>query len=185
MSFPRIAPVLAAIIAVQVLTLYLMGQPWICECGVVKLWEGVVFSVGNSQHIFDWYSFSHIIHGVLFYALFAYLFPRASWPQRLMLAVVVEVGWELIENTPAVIEHYRQQALAAGYVGDSILNSVSDTLMMVGGFLFARRFPVWVSVALCIVLELFVLFMIRDNLTLNVINLIYPVEWIGDWQSGS
>jgi Protein of unknown function (DUF2585) len=172
------------IIAIQAITLYLFGQPPICTCGYVKVWEGVVFSSGNSQHLFDWYNFSHIIHGFLLYALLWLIFPRMSvWP-RLVIATGIEAAWEITENTPMVIQHYRKQALAQGYSGDSIINSVMDTLSMVVGFLFAWRAPLYASVSIGVFLELWVGYSIRDNFTLNVINLIYQFDFIKNWQSG-
>lgn len=172
------------LVAIQALILFVLGQPAICECGYVKVWEGVVLSSGNSQHLTDWYTFSHIIHGFLFYAGLWFFFPRMPTVARLFLAVGIEVGWEVIENTPMVIEHYRQQALAQGYVGDSILNSVMDTLAMVLGFFLAWRWPVWVIVVLAIGMEAFVAYAIRDNLLLNIIGFVYPLEFINTWQSG-
>ncbi len=172
------------IVLIQAIALYLFGQPPICECGYIKVWEGVVQSVGNSQHLFDWYSPSHVIHGFIFYGFLWYFFPRLSVWTRLVLAIAIEAGWEITENTPMVIEHYRQQALAAGYVGDSILNSVMDTLSMVGGFFLARRIPVLSAVVLCLALELYVGYMIRDNLTFNVIGLIHVFPAITQWQAG-
>ncbi len=177
------AGIAIAIVVAQAITLYLFGQPAICECGTIKLWEGSVLSSGNSQHVSDWYTFSHIVHGFIFYGLLALLLPRVPIRVRLLLALGVEAAWEIAENTPAVIEHYRQQALAAGYTGDSILNSVMDTLFMAAGFVFARKYPWWTTVVVAVLLELGVLFMIRDNLTLNVINLIHPIQAISDWQS--
>ncbi len=172
-----------ALIVGQAITLFLFGQPTICECGTIKLWEGTVLSSGNSQHISDWYTFSHIVHGFIFYGLLAWLVPNMPLRLRLLIAIGVEAAWEVAENTPMVIQHYREQALAQGYTGDSILNSVMDTLWMAAGFVFARKYPWWTTVLAAVVLELFVLFMIRDNLTLNVINLIHPVQAIADWQS--
>lgn len=164
--------------------LYLMGQPLMCECGDVKLWEGVVESAGTSQHITDWYTFSHVIHGLLFYLGLWFFYPRMSIGKRFLIALALEVGWEIFENTPWLIEHYREQALARGYTGDSIINSVFDTLAMCLGFLFAWRMPVAASVALVIVFEAFVGYSIRDNLALNIVNLIYPSQMIANWQSG-
>jgi len=172
-----------ALLVVQMVVLFLFGQPWICDCGYVKVWEGVVLSGGNSQHLTDWYTFSHIIHGFLFYLVLTYFFPRIPLYARLALAVGIEAAWEIAENTPIVIQHYREQALAQGYTGDTILNSMSDTVMMIIGFLAARRLPLYASVALCVVFELFVLYMIRDNLTLNVLNLIHVFPAISEWQS--
>src|SRR3989338_704522 len=173
-----------AILLVQGLALFLLGQPAICECGYVKLWEGVVRSPGNSQHLSDWYSFSHIIHGLVFYAALWALFPRMPVRYRFLLALGIEAGWEIFENTPWVINLYRQQALAQGYVGDSILNSLSDTLFASLGLGIARRVPVWASIALIIAFEVWVVFSIHDNLLLNVLNFVSPLEFIRQWQAG-
>lgn len=175
---------IVAVFAIQIATLFWLGQPAFCECGFVKLWEGQIFSIGNSQHIADWYTFSHIVHGFLFYALARFLLPKKSVSLWLLLAVIAEVSWEIFENTPMVINHYRQQALAVGYTGDSVLNSVFDALWMVFGFIIASKVPVKVSVFIVIALELYVLYWIRDNLVLNIINLIYPFEFLSKWQSG-
>ncbi len=172
------------LLAGQATVLHLMGQPLICTCGYVKFWEGVVLSLGNSQHLTDWYTFSHIIHGFIFYWLTGLLFPRLPFRVRLLLAMGVEIGWEIAENTPAVINHYREQALAVGYSGDSVINSVFDTLAMVGGFWLAAKLPVRVTVLLAILMELGVGYFIRDNLTLNVLNLLYQFEFIKRWQGG-
>lgn len=176
--------VAVALVALQALVLYLFGQPAMCDCGYLKLWEGVVLSPGNSQHLTDWYTPSHVIHGVLFYAVLALLFPRLSLSMRFLLAVALEAGWEIVENLPQVIEHYRQQALAQGYVGDSIVNSVSDSLAMIAGFFAAQRLSVGISVVLVIALELLVLFFIRDSLALNVLGFFYVPEWLASWQLG-
>ncbi len=175
----------AALVAVQALVLFLFGQPAICECGYVKLWEGVVLSPGNSQHITDWYTFSHIIHGILFYAILTYFFPKISVWARLLMATGIEVAWEIAENTPMVIQHYREQALAQGYMGDSILNSISDTCSMILGFFIAHRFAVWMVIVLALFLEFWVAYEIRDNLTLNVLNLIYNFDAVDTWQMGA
>lgn len=175
----------ALLVAVQAAVLFLFGQPAICTCGYVKFWEGVVLSAGNSQHLSDWYTFSHIIHGILFYALLTYFFPKLSVWTRLVMATGIEAAWEIAENTPTVINHYREQALALGYTGDSIINSVSDTLMMVVGFFLARRMAVWAVIALALFLELWVAYEIRDNLTLNIMNLLYQFDFISTWQSGA
>lgn len=174
-----------ALIITQAAALFYFGQPAICECGYVKAWEGVVKSIGNSQHLSDWYTFSHIIHGFIFYWILWKLFPKMHIGWRLFLAVAIEVGWEVLENTPMVIEHYRKQALAQGYVGDSILNSVSDTISMIIGFIFARISPVWITVILLLLMEVVVAYMIRDNLALNITNLIHVFPAISEWQSGA
>lgn len=170
--------------ALQALALLLFGQPPICTCGYVKLWEGVVLSSGNSQHLTDWYTFSHVIHGFLFYLALRYLFPTMPLAQRLALAIGIEAAWEVIENTPWLIEHYREQALAQGYTGDSIINSLTDTLAAAAGFLLAARLPAWSIIALGIGLELFVGLSIRDNLTLNILGFFHQFELIGRWQVG-
>ena len=171
------------IIVIQAVVLYSFGQPLFCTCGVIKLWEGVVLSIGNSQHLTDWYTFSHVIHGMLFYGLFSLLFPRSSVGVRLLCAMTLESAWEIAENTPMVIEHYRQQALAVGYSGDSIINSVSDTCSMALGFVLAYKLPIITTVCIALFLELCALYFIRDNLTLNVINLIHPFEILNSWQA--
>ena len=170
------------LLLIQGLTLHVFGQPLICPCGTIKLWEGSV--AHSSLDITDWYTFSHIIHGFIFYALLTYFFPRLTFIQRLALAVGIEVGWEICENLPAVIQHYRQQALAAGYTGDSILNSLSDTTAMMSGFFFASIAPVWATVTAALGFEFFVGYSIRDNLTLNVIDLLHHFDFIDKWQSG-
>lgn len=170
-------------IAVQALALFSFGQPVICQCGYVKIWEGAVLSSGNSQHLTDWYTFSHIIHGFLLYLLAWLLFPKAPLGARLIFALGLEVGWEILENTPWLINHYRQQALSQGYIGDSAINSVFDSLAAVLGFVMARKLPISVIIAVVIALELFVGLTIRDNLTLNIINFIHPFESISKWQT--
>ncbi len=176
--------IVAGLMALQAATLHAFGQPPLCTCGTVKLWVGAVSGPENSQQITDWYSFSHIIHGMGFYVLLWLVAPRAPVMLRLAVAVGLEAGWEILENTPFIIERYRQQALAQGYVGDSILNSLSDTVAAIVGFLLARALPVRASIALVVALELFVGVMIRDNLTLNIIQLIHPVPAISAWQAG-
>ncbi|MEZ5851366.1 MAG: DUF2585 family protein [Hyphomicrobiaceae bacterium] len=174
----------AAILAVQAVTLKLYGQPLTCTCGHISLWYANPSGPETSQQISDWYTFSHVIHGIGFYALLWWFFPRMPLGWRLALAVGLEGGWELFENTPFIIDRYRQSALAQGYVGDSVLNSLCDTLAAIGGFFLARLLPVRGSVAFVVATELFCGYMIRDNLTLNIIQLLRPSAAISRWQTG-
>lgn len=177
------------LIAVVAAILLWMGREPICKCGTIKFWQGAVMSSENSQQIADWYSFSHIIHGFLFYGLF-WLIRRLtglpiSFGVALLLAIVIESAWEITENSPAVIEHYRSATISLDYYGDSVLNSVCDILSMVLGFLIARFAPVWLTVSSALAMELIVGWLIRDNLTLNVIMLLWPMDWIKAWQGGA
>ena len=172
------------LLALQIAVLLAMGRPLICECGTIRLWENSPLSPETSQQLFDWYTFSHLVHGFLFYGAIRLIFRRriTVW-QALLFAMAVEIGWEILENTPWVIEAYRQQALAQGYVGDSTINSVFDTFSMMAGFAVARFVPVWVSIVLVLLLELSAAYVIHDNLTLNVLNFIHPIDAITKWQS--
>jgi hypothetical protein len=160
-----------------------MGRNPICACGVVDLWVGSRDSPKTSQMLIDWYSLSHIVHGLLFYA--ALWLVGRRWPVewRFLAALLIESAWEVTENTPLVIDRYRETTAALGYTGDSVINSLSDITMMCIGFLIARKLPVWASIALLIVLELVPLFVIRDNLTLNIWTLLAPNHAVEAWQA--
>jgi hypothetical protein len=173
-----------AILAAAAAILLAMGRNPICTCGTVDLWVGTRDSPRTSQMLGDWYSLSHIVHGLLFYAGLWLVARRWPVERRFLLALLIETSWEVTENTPMVIDRYRATTAALGYTGDSVINSLSDILMMALGFLLARKLPVRASILLLIGLELVPLFVIRDNLTLNVIALIAPSHAIQAWQAG-
>jgi len=186
MSLPRRPFIAAAAIVIAALALLLeMGRAPICTCGIVRLWVAARDSAETSQMLADWYSLSHVVHGLLFYAALRWALPRWPVEWRFVLALGIEAAWEVIENTPMVIDRYREATAALGYNGDSVINSLSDVAMMGVGFLAARKLPLWASVALVIALELVPLIVIRDNLTLNVWMLLAPNEAIAAWQAGA
>ncbi|MFW2828673.1 DUF2585 domain-containing protein [Sphingomonas sp. ID0503] len=177
------AAALLVVLAAAVILL-LMGRHPICTCGRVDLWSNAVTGATNSQMLADWYTPSHVIHGFLFYAAGWLLLRKKPVPIRFVIAVALEAAWEVVENSPVIIDRYRHATFAFGYVGDSVVNSVADIGAMAIGFFLARRLPVAATVALAVVFELLTLWMIRDNLTLNVLMLVHPVAAIRTWQLG-
>ena len=172
------------IVAAAAAILLAMGRNPICTCDAIDLWVGGRDSPRTSQMLADWYSFSHIVHGLIFYAALWLIARRWPVQWRFVVALLIEASWEVIENTPMVIDRYRTTTAALGYTGDSVLNSVSDILMMVVGFFLARKLPLWASIGLLVVLEVIPLLVIRDNLTLNVWMLLSPDKAVGAWQAG-
>ena len=174
--------IVTSVLVVTGILLFLMGRTAICTCGYVKLWEGDNFGPGNSQHISDWYTFSHIIHGFIFYYAVRKFFPKLPPYMQLLIALVVEAAWELLENSPVIIDKYRSTTASVDYYGDSILNSLSDIVAMTLGFVVASRVSWKVIVPAAILMELVTIYFIRDALIFNVIMLVYPFEFIKTWQ---
>lgn len=173
---------LTAVVAAAVVQLRYQGRLWSCACGRVLFWSGDAWSADNSQHLFDPYSFTHVLHGFVFCGLLAWLLPRLSWNWRLALAVCVEAVWEVLENSAFIINRYRENTLALGYTGDTILNSFGDLLACALGFLLARRLGLRRALLVFVLTEIALLIWIRDSLLLEVLMLIYPVDAIRAWQ---
>jgi Protein of unknown function (DUF2585) len=173
-----------ALIAAQGLILYAMGRVPMCTCGTIKLWYGDVHSSENSQHIFDWYSFSHVLHGFIFYWLMRWPLPRGPLGLWLVLSIAFENFWEILENSNFIIDRYRADTISLNYYGDSIVNSMADNFAMVGGFALAHRIPLWAAVVIALVVEIGLAYWIRDNLTLNIVMLLYPLGAVRQWQTG-
>jgi Protein of unknown function (DUF2585) len=182
----RISPVVVVVGIILLTAAWLLwiGREPICKCGYIKLWHGQVVSSENSQHISDWYTPSHIIHGFLFYGFLWLVARRLSFGWRLAIATLIECAWEILENSDAVIERYRSVTISLDYYGDSVLNVVADVLAMVIGFFLASRLPVWLTVALIILFEAVTIWLIRDGLALNILMLLYPLDWVATWQAG-
>lgn len=175
---------IALILVLSILLLRSQGRLWICSCGQVYLWVGDIWSADNSQHLLDPYAFTHLLHGVIFFWLLTWLRPQMPLLWRLCIAVGIEATWEVFENSEMVIQRYRETTISLGYDGDTIINSVSDIVAMVVGFMLAYKLGFRWSLILFVVVEIFLLVWIRDSLTLNIIMLIYPIDAIKQWQMG-
>jgi hypothetical protein len=185
LTLPSALALSLGMIAITAGILAWMGRIPICACGYVKLWHGSTNDAEVSQHLTDYYTYSHVLHGVIFYfLLWAILRGRLSFAARLVIAVAIECGWEVFENTPFIINRYRAQTVSRDYYGDSIINSMGDISAMIVGFFLSWRLPPWVTLLLLIGTEVAMLYLIRDNLFLNILMLIYPLDWIRQWQAG-
>lgn len=177
-------PVIAGI-AIPMLAagiLYAMGRPPICTCGTVELFHWQVNTSGDSQHLFDPYSFTHVLHGMILFAALHLFARKIPLRYRVLMAIGFEAGWEVLENTSLVIERYRAATFSLGYYGDSIINSMGDIISMLAGFWIAWKLRLWQSIVVVVLIELILLYLIRDNLTINLIMLAYPIEAIKNWQ---
>lgn len=181
---PRALAVAVVLLLATVASLRMEGRIWWCACRTPTPFSTDVTSPHNSQHLLDAYSFSHLLHGIIFYWCLRLLAPRVSPAWMLVIALAIEAGWEVLENSPLVIARYRAATAAQGYSGDSIVNSAGDVLSCAAGFFLARRLGWLLSIALFVAVELVMLVLIRDNLTLNIIMLLYPMEWLKQWQMG-
>lgn len=182
----RLKPILITLGIIFLTASYLIwiGREPVCKCGYIKLWHGQVVSSENSQHVSDWYTPSHIIHGFLFFGALWLVARRLSFGWRLVIATLVECAWEIIENSDTIIERYRAVTISLDYYGDSVLNTVCDVLAMVLGFWLASRLPVWATVALIVLFEGLTMWIIRDGLALNALMLAYPLDSVAQWQAG-
>ncbi len=171
-----------AVFGVLVVALTMMGQPFHCSCSSFSPWAGDIWSLHNSQHLLDPYSFTHFSHGLLFFWGLTLVFPRWELGGKFRATLVLEGLWELLENSPWIIEHYRQATVSLEYFGDSAINSVGDMIACALGFILAASVPWWGALTAFLVLEVTLLFTIRDNLVLNVLNLVSHQPGIVEWQ---
>jgi hypothetical protein len=179
-------PLLMIALAIVIAVIYLrwQGRIWWCACGRWNPVSTVVKSEHNSQHLLDPYSLSHVLHGILFCGVL-WLFRRRIGPWwRFAIASFVEIAWEMLENSPIIINRYRAATISLGYTGDSIFNSIGDIASYMAGYWVARKLGLWWSIAIFVTTELLMLWLMRDNLTLNVLMLLWPIDAVRRWQSG-
>lgn len=177
--------VLLGVFAVTIAALRLEGRVWTCACGGWDIWKGDVWSSHCSQHLLDPYSITHMSHGLIFWCAMFWLIPKVSVAWRLVIAASIAGAWEIAENSPYVINRYRSVTMSLDYLGDSVLNATADVMCCMVGFFVARALGVWKTLALFLLTETVLLFTVRDNLTLNVIMLVWPIEAIKVWQTGA
>lgn len=173
-----------AVVVLSVLQLWNQGRVWWCRVGDLSPWSWAVWSPHNSQHVVDPYTFTHVLHGILFFWIASLVFPKMPLVWRLLIAISVECVWEVVENTDMIINRYREATISLDYFGDSIINSLGDILSFAVGFWLAHKLKFWLSLIFFVLMEIILLFWIRDSLVLNIIMLIYPVEAIKQWQMG-
>ena len=174
--------VMAFILAATVVQLRNQGRVWACVCGRWTPWMGDIWSAHNSQHVFDPYSFTHILHGVLLFWVISWRLKKWPFAWQLTLAVLLESLWEVVENSPFIIQRYREATIGLGYEGDSIINSLADVLCCSGGFVLARIIGFRFALAIFVAVEVLLAVLVRDNLTLNVLMLLCPIEAVKQWQ---
>ncbi len=183
---PNSAPALTilAITIAAVISLSLLGRVWWCEAGDLSPWSWVVNSRHNSQHLIDPYSFTHILHGILEFWLIGLVFRKIPLAWRFVIAIFIESLWEVVENTNYIINRYREATISLDYYGDSIANSIFDIVCCGLGFLIAYKIGRWWSLAVFVLMEIVLLFWIRDSLMLNILMLIWPLDGVKSWQAG-
>ena len=172
-------------VAISVLLLRILGRVWWCRAGDYAPWSWEVWSAHNSQHVVDPYTFTHILHGVLFFWITSLIFRKMPLAWRLLIAISVECAWEVVENTNMVIQRYREATISLDYFGDSIINSLGDILSFACGFWLAHKLRLWLSLAFFVVVEIILLFWIRDSLILNILMLLWPIDAVKGWQMGT
>lgn len=169
----------------MVLLLCLQGRVWWCKLGDYNIYVHQAWgSSHTSQHLFDPYTFTHILHGVIVFWIAGLIFSKLAVPWKFLIAICVEAGWEILENTNFIIEKYRENTASLDYFGDSILNSVGDVAACAAGFWVAVKLGWWRSLAFFVAVELVLLVWIRDSLLLNIVMLLYPLQVVKDWQTG-
>ncbi|MFL6231478.1 MAG: DUF2585 family protein [Pyrinomonadaceae bacterium] len=171
-------------VAAAAFQLHRQGRLWACACGRVLAWTGDAWSAETSQHLFDPYSFTHLLHGFAFCGLLALAVPRLAPRWRFCLAILFESIWEIVENTNYVINRYREATAAFGYAGDTVVNSVGDITACAVGFALARRLGWRRTLVAFALVELVLLVTIRDSLLLNILMLVHPSDAIKAWQAG-